>query len=260
MSSATPTSDSTQGPFACALLEPELAAPAGIITHNGSDPARRFDVYRNNVVVSLIGAMADTFPVVRELVGADFFAAMAGVFVRTAPPQSRVLAEYGDEFPAFLADFGPTRRLPYLPDIARLEWARVRAYHAADDSSIDAGALRALAAHGVAAGRARVVLRDSVSVVSSAFAIVALWAAHHEAVDIESIEIDAPESALVVRPGADVLVVPITPAQGVFFARLAAGAMLHRAADAATTCGREFELPATIALALSVGAFAAIQD
>jgi hypothetical protein len=72
-----------------------------LIAWNGSDPARRFAVYRNNVVVSLIDALADTFPVTQELVGEDFFRAMAGVFVRHAPPTSALLAEYGEGFSGF---------------------------------------------------------------------------------------------------------------------------------------------------------------
>lgn len=68
--------------FAAALLDPARPAPAGLTSWNGSDPAQRFAVYRNNVTVSLIDALADTFPVVQALVGVDFFRTMAREFVR----------------------------------------------------------------------------------------------------------------------------------------------------------------------------------
>ncbi|MFA7290739.1 MAG: DNA-binding domain-containing protein, partial [Rhodocyclaceae bacterium] len=118
--------------FAAALLDPAQPAPAGLITWNGSDPAQRFGIYRNNVMVSLIEALADTFPVVQTLVGEEFFRAMAREFVRVSPPVSPVLAYYGDEFPAFVEHFPPAASLPYLADVARLEYARVLAFHAAD--------------------------------------------------------------------------------------------------------------------------------
>ena len=51
-----------QAAFAQALLDPDLPCPSGLCTWNGSDPARRFAVYRNNVVVSLIDALADIVP------------------------------------------------------------------------------------------------------------------------------------------------------------------------------------------------------
>lgn len=87
-----------QAALAAALLDPRVSCPGGLRAWNGSDPDRRFAVHRNNVVSSLIEAMAETFPVVRALVGPEFFHAMAGVFVRQHPPRSRVLAHYGCDF------------------------------------------------------------------------------------------------------------------------------------------------------------------
>lgn len=81
----------TQAEFATALLDPKAACPSGLQAWNRSDPQPRLAVYRNNVVSSLIGALADTFPVVQALVGVDFLHAMAGVFVRQHPPRSRLL-------------------------------------------------------------------------------------------------------------------------------------------------------------------------
>lgn len=88
---------------------------------NGSDPTARLAVYRNNVVGSLIDALADAFPVAQQLVGVAFFRAMAGVFARQAPPRSRILAHYGEGFAEFIEGFEPARSVPYLADVARLE-------------------------------------------------------------------------------------------------------------------------------------------
>ena len=91
--------------FARALLDPALPCPDGLRAHNGSDPAVRFAVYRNNVVTSLVDALADGFPVVRQLVGDEFFTAMARVHVARHPPRSAVLSDWGDAFAAFIDDF-----------------------------------------------------------------------------------------------------------------------------------------------------------
>jgi len=122
----------TQHAFASALLDPARPVPSGLATWNGSDPVARFAVYRNNVVVSLVAALADTFPVVRELVGEEFFTAMARLYVAEQPPLSPVLAHYGDGFADWVVQFEPAAAVPCLADMARLERARVRAYHAAD--------------------------------------------------------------------------------------------------------------------------------
>lgn len=52
---------SHQQAIAAALLDPAQPCPPGLTTWNGSDPAHRFAVYRNNVIVSLVDALADTF-------------------------------------------------------------------------------------------------------------------------------------------------------------------------------------------------------
>ena len=128
---------SAQTAFAAALLDPELPPPDGLVAWNGSDPARRFAVYRNNVVVSLVDALADTFAVTQELVGEAFFRAMARVFALADPPKSRLMAFYGESFPNFIAGFPPVLAFLTWPTwrgwntcecrrITRETWRRLR--------------------------------------------------------------------------------------------------------------------------------------
>ena len=80
--------DQQQSAFAEALLDPDRPLPAGIIDPDGAPAPKRFAVYRNNVTVSLIEALAAGFPVVQRIVGEEFFGAMACEFVRAHPPGS----------------------------------------------------------------------------------------------------------------------------------------------------------------------------
>ena len=89
--------------FAAALLDRSKPVPEGI----RSRPRRRFAVYRNNVHVSLIEALATRFPVCRALTGDEFFRAMARDFVTARPPRSPVLMTYGDDFGDFIDGFAP---------------------------------------------------------------------------------------------------------------------------------------------------------
>src|SRR5205807_5231062 len=87
------------------------------------DPAARLRIYRNHAFATLGAVLEGTFPVVCRLVDKRFFAYAAHEYLREHPPHSRCLVEYGAGFADFLAGFGPCRRLPYLADVARFEWA-----------------------------------------------------------------------------------------------------------------------------------------
>lgn len=80
-----------QDTFTNALLDPAQPTPDGLIDPNGRVAGKRFDVYRNNVVHSLIDAMGDAFPALKKIVGEDFFDAMAGVYVRAHPPKTPMM-------------------------------------------------------------------------------------------------------------------------------------------------------------------------
>lgn len=117
--------------FAQALRDPQVT-PDGLSLPGGRDGSARFAIYRNNVTVAWTEALAANFPAIASLVGAEFMTAMAREFARVHPPASPVMAEWGDEFADWLAQFPPVASLPYLPEMARLEQASRQALHAAD--------------------------------------------------------------------------------------------------------------------------------
>jgi hypothetical protein len=249
---------SDQRLFTAALLDPDAPCPAGLTTWNGSDPARRFAVYRNNVVVSLIDALTDTFPVTLELVGDEFFRAMAGIFVRAAPPTSPLLAEYGEGFPAFIERFEPARSVPYLADVARLELLRVRAFHAADAEPLTPEQVARALADPERLPALRVICHPSLGVLRSRYAVVSLWAAHQGIGDLARVDPFLPESALVVRGGLEVQVIALPPGDDVLVAGFANGLTLGDAAALAAAARADFDLTTPLALLLRHGALCSL--
>ena len=187
------------------------APPAGVTAVAPEETARRFAVYRNNVAVALIEALRRRFPVVERLVGTDFARAMFAAFAQAHPPRSPLMLAYGEELPDFIAAFPPAAGLPYLPDVARLELARGRAYHAADAEPLGAAELAAAAARDPAELRLR--LHPSLEVITSRHPVHTIWAMNQPGATPGPIADWRAESVLVARPRLAVVTVPVPPGE-----------------------------------------------
>ena len=247
----------SQDDFAQALLNAGHAMPAGITTARGQADATRFNVYRNNVYVALTKALAQRFPVTARLVGAEFFTAMARAFAQDNKPASPLIMEYGDEFPAFIADFEPAAEIVYLADVARLEAAWTRAYHAADTPSLDLARLAAIAPE--ALPNARLAAHPSAALIYSRHPVGSIWGAHQHAT-VPSIPAWGVETVLVVRPVMDVNVQIVPTQDGIFAQALFAGASLGEAAEAALAYEPSFDFGAALVGLHALGAFAGISS
>ena len=237
----------TQAAFQAAILDPEAAVPDGVINPDGAPAQKRFNVYRNNVAVSLSDALETAFPVVRKLVGDAFFRAMAGVYLRKHPPKSPLMMFYGDAMPQFLGRFGPAKSIAYLPDIARLELALRHSYHAADATPIDAHALSTRAPDALMSAKLRIA--PATQTVSSDYPIHAIYRANTQT--------DAPkpvmqaESVLITRAAFDPEIHPINAAAATCVAALQKGQSLGQAM---ATADKTLDLGAILGLLLVQGA------
>ncbi|MDC7787089.1 DNA-binding domain-containing protein [Rhodoplanes sp. TEM] len=243
-------------PFAAALLDPGRPLPVEITSHTARHPERRFAVYRNNVTASLIEALRARFPATEQIVGEDFFAATARDFVRAHPPRSPLLMRYGDGFPAFLEHFPPAAGMPWLADVARLEAARTRAYHAAD--AVPLGPSDFAAIDPATLGTLRVALHPSAAIVRSPFPVVTIWAMNSGTAALGPVDFDTPEDALVLRPHLDVTVTRLPPGAAAFLAALRADAAIADAAVAALADDAGFDPTAALALLIGSGLATAV--
>ncbi|MDJ1157937.1 DNA-binding domain-containing protein [Chelatococcus sp. SYSU_G07232] len=247
-----PTLSEIQAAFAAALVDPALPVPDGLCGPGGGPAARRFAVYRNNVVVGLTEALRARFPVTDRLVGPEFFGAMARAYVAAHKPASPLLMHYGDDLPDFIAAFEPAAIIVYLADVARLEAAWSQAYHAAEAVPIGIAALAAIPTDELAS--VHLTLHPSLRLLHSAHPVASIWAAHQTDGPVMPPEPWEPEDVLVVRPEAEVLVHRL-PAGGLaFLAALEAGAPLGVAVERATAAAPAFDLPRNLAGAFEAGA------
>ncbi|MAQ46315.1 MAG: DUF2063 domain-containing protein [Confluentimicrobium sp.] len=218
-------------------LPPDLTAPG--------DVERRFAVYRNNVFHSLTQALRTRFPVVEQLVGAEYFGALARNFVTDHPPDDPVLARYGARLPDYLAAQAELGKLGYLADVARLELARGAAYHAADAEPVNPACLADAAAQ--SPETLRLILHPSLRCLVSRWPVLSLWRAHQPGGDIKSVPATA-EAVLICRPQDRVDLHAVSPHAAALIADLAAGETLGAVAERAAAQGRDSDLTAALGI------------
>jgi hypothetical protein len=238
--------------FAAALLDPDIAIPADVTGPDGGPAPRRFGVYRNNVVVSLMEALRSAFPCVLAIMGEDNFMRVARNFVAIHPPRSAMMQKYGEEFPAFLDSFPPLRSAPYLGDVARVERAWLEAWHSADAPFLSSEQLAGLPPEEAVA--LTLTPHPALRLICAKYAIADLFGWRNGRPD-GGTDVSRPQAVMVTRPLLQVEVHALTPDQHAFLSMLADGQAFGEAAGGALAKDPQFDLAGTFALAMSAGMF-----
>jgi hypothetical protein len=163
----------TQRRMAQSLRGTDPGAAEALIAPGRFGAARHLAVYRHNMESSLRGALAAIYPVVERLVGEGFFRLLAARYIAAHPSRHANLHELGRHLPAFLAAFEPAQALVYLPEVARLEWAWHRVFHAADAPRLPPEAIAT--ALGGDPGVLRARLHPATRLVASPYPILRIW-------------------------------------------------------------------------------------
>jgi hypothetical protein len=241
--------------FTEALLKPDRRdTPALVCGPAGKAAAKRYAVYRNNVTVSLIDALAAVYPAVQRITGVEFFRTMALFHVRETPPTSPLLFEYGRDFPGFIERYAYAREMPWLADVARVERAWLDAYHAADAASLGASDLASVPAERLA--DLVFTPHPATRLLRSHYAAVTIFAASRGNGPVEEIDASQAEDALITRPDFDVVTRRLAPGQFEFLSALMAGRPLGTAAAAALAIHSNFDISMGLTTLIESGACA----
>jgi hypothetical protein len=243
--------------FATGLTDPICPTPRGVIGPQGKGAVKRYNVYRNNVTVSLIDSLAAIYPAVQRITGTEFFRAMARFHVRATPPTSRLLFEYGGNFPAFIESYEYAQDMPWLADVARIERAWLDAYHAADAPPLTATTLAQAPVDRL--GDVIFRVHPATRIVRSTYPAVAIFAMNRADGPVTLLRSSAAEDALVTRPDMDVDVRLLPPGSATFLTSLIDGATLAEAASKALDETSSFDLSAGIAGMIEAGVFTTLQ-
>lgn len=247
-----------QAAFAVHLTGGDRADLMDAVSGDAIPAAARLRVHRHHVRHSLAAALASTFPTVQSIVGERFFQAMAEAFVLEGLPRQPVLAEYGAGFPAFIQGYGPAASLPYLVDMARLDWALNLAFHETVSGTLAAGDLADMPPERLL--DLRLALAAGVTLIRSPYPIDRIWHASQPGDSAEAVgSDDGAATVMVLRQTDDVAFVRLSPAEAELVMTLCDGRTLEEGAQAAFRVDAAFDLTTTFARLLALQAFAAVQ-
>lgn len=216
-----------QESFARAVLGGEARSLASRLDPGGEEAARRIAIYERAVTASLVGALRGAHPVVVRLVGDAFFHEAGIRYARSSPPASGDLNRFGQGFAVFLERYEPAAGMPWLADVARLEWACHEASMAGEGERVDLAALAYVPPE--SQGALRFSLHPSVRVVRSAWPILAIWEANQTGRDGTLDRDEGMDCVLAWREAGVVRAAVLEPREADFVETIAAGACLEDA-------------------------------
>jgi uncharacterized protein (UPF0276 family) len=245
-----------QQAFGDALFD-ALRASAAAALIKGKAVQQRLGIYRGNLTSGWDKALSAACPVVRQMVGEEFFTALAREYGKAWPSQDPDLNKFGEHFAQFLEGFEHVADYPWLPDVARLEWKLHRAYYAPDAPALGAAQLSAYSPKQVES--ARFTLAPSTALDKSAWATARLWLAHQQHGAAFPAQMREDSYALVVRPYWQPQLVTLTVSAFAALSVLAAGRSFGEALDAAFDIDEGFDVAAHLTQWLELGVFAAAE-
>lgn len=242
-----PSLREVQRSFATAIVFGDNGAIASLgIVPGGLGADERIAVYRNNVLGNYRKALAATYPVLQRLVGGRLFNIAIDAFVRGYPSARGDMNRYGGELGRFLSFYPAARELPYLPDVARLEWAIDQANIAADAQALDLATLAAVPENML--GELRFQLHPSVQLIASPYPIFHIWQVNQtECAGDDRVDLgEGGDALLIARGTSGVTVERLTPGAYAFLVALARNLRLADAVERALAAEASFDLSATL--------------
>lgn len=231
--------------FKEALFSEDKAFYAEIKASSEEERNVRLNVYRNNMYVSLIDALADIFPVTQMLVGENFFRAMTREFITHNPPKSPIISEYSDDFPDFIRYFEPTQSLPYLADLSALERNLLLLTNAPEYNTLEHHDVSAAFAATTDPSNLVLGLSPNCQLMTSSFAIGSLYQAHQidTRVSMSSISINKTEHLLLSKSDLYGFFYIISEDEKYFLHSL----LQHKTLESAVPHSESFDLGSTLA-------------
>jgi hypothetical protein len=221
--------------------QPELVAAIG---GDSRTALQQLQLHRHHVTRSVGAALAATFPTVAAVVGQEYFGLLARDFMVGMALEDPVLSRYGEHFPQLVAAKQDMHGLPYLADVARLDWALNVAFHAGLEPRLSATDLAAWPQDALLGLSVR--LPTGSSLIESAYPLDLIWQASQPSSSVDKVDLAAgPAYLMVFRRSEDAAFAVLSPGEAAFIKHLRRGYRLAIAAQHASRVEEDFDVAAT---------------
>jgi len=246
--------------FTACLFDSEMSADALPLNPALAGKDQRLNIYRNNVFHSLSTALAALYPVVKQLVGEEYFKACARSYLQDFPPRTAAMVNFGGSFPDFLQNFEPLHGYPWIADVARVELAWHESYHAEDAPPLDTDLLNQISPECLA--DSQIMFHPSVRLIRSPYPIYSIWHAHQGGKEPqETIELDSGgENLCIFRPEYEVKVKSLDNVLMLLLENLFEGVKLADAIDRTMETMPDVDIEMALAEFIRDGLFLEIKE
>ncbi len=192
----------------------------------------KLQIHQNNYLLTLTSSLMDIYPVLMSFVGEQWLEAALKLFVKAYSPKQACLSAYGGDLAAFLGGFEPAAAMPYLSDVARLEWAIYQCQNAIDETALTAKEWQKNAGPDMV--NKTFSMMKAHSFITSDFPLLDLWARGTGLGDDEPLDLESGGAVvLVIRPETEVMLYPLDSEEYTYLSHLARGETVLSAAIAA---------------------------
>ncbi len=190
-------------------------------------------IYRNGFVKASVEALKNSYPVVVNMLGEDYFMGLARTYAVNNPSSTGTLVGYGEGFSEYLVQ---NSKLPYISSVARLDKAWLQTLNSVDDQPLTAEDLAEISESGGDIDQLELSLNGSVSVMENDYQIFDLWVQIKSGNDIQSqVEINnQKETLLFWKQGLEVRAKVLSDSELLFIDLLNSGNKLGAIAEQIT--------------------------
>jgi len=204
-SSSGPDLKETEEWFQEHVFTHEAKDSESLLNPQGGDPGvERLSVYSDGFKARMKEGLEDVYKATAHVMGEGAFTSLAEAYASSYQSHDYNLSEVGRDLALFTTKTPWSEKLPFLPDLIRLEWLVSRSFHAFDGkplipekfSSVDPSDW----------GKLCLVFQPSVHVFKSEWPLLDIWESRNTPVGEIKVQLEnRPQNILIRRKGGDVI-------------------------------------------------------